>query len=529
MLSENDSYVLSKFRDQNMDTRSDMLEKKILTCYDSNSGGYNGELIFDLSSLGVASDWIDYSSAWITVPYLVSIKGDGVTDINNSIDKLAVQIKDGFHHLVDSMSVEVNGRTVQSIQNFSNMFYHMKYLMSASAEDLLKNAGSSGVFGENLDNLAYKSTADALGVGYNIISATRTSRPHNKLVIEPTSEATAFPWIDANEIKSNSGQSYHVETGATVNTVFTWVFYYTVQLKHISSFFNELPLTKATDIKLIIKYNSFSATVTGAITSGTLAVATYTQLSGHTCPVMLAPLLTAPSATVTFTVTGNILSTGLGEVVPLALRQCRLYAPSYKIKSDVASAMLTSFPQTKCHYLDIYSYSIPSVTAGGNIVWNLTNGVTDPVFVMVIPFQRNTALTTLVKGSQYQSVFDPAPGTTSGVYIKEFNIQVGGKNTFQLNENYSFDQFINEFSKFFAMNGNNTLGLTSGIIDQTKWNKAYRCYCADVSRREPSEDNVSKAIVLTGYNASAVDIELICFIAYRRTVTLNTATGLLVE
>jgi hypothetical protein len=301
-------------------------------------------------------------------------------------------------------------------------------------------------------------------------------------------------------------------------------------LKHISSFFNELPLTKATDIKLIMKYNSFSSTVTAAITTGTLATATYTQLSGNSCPVLLTPLLAAPGATVVFTMTGNVMSTGLGEDRPGGLTQCRLYAPSYKIKSDVASAMLTSFPQTKCQYLDIYSYSIPSIAAGGNIVQNLTNGVTDPVFVMVIPFQRNTALTTLIKGnSQYQSIFDPAPGTTSGVYLKEFNVQVGGKNTFQLNENFAFDQFINEFSKFFSINGNNSVGLTSGIIDQIKWNKAYRCYCADISRREPSEDKVSKAIVLTGYNASDVDIELICFIAYRKSITLNTATGILVD
>ena len=542
MLSENDSYVLSKFRDQNFDSRTDMLEKKILTCYDSNSGGYNGELIYDLSSLGVASDWIDYSSAFITVPYVVSIKSitnteasPAIIDLTNSIDQFGVQIKDGFHHLIDSMSVEVNGRTVQSIQNFSNMFYHMKYIMSASAEDILKNSATTGVFGESLSNLNYQAAADNLGVGYNIYTGTnvagsaasRSARAHSQMNVDPT--ATGLPWINSSEIINNSAQSYYYKAGATTATVFTWVFYYRIQLKHISSFFENLPLTKATDIKLIIKYNSFSANVGVTASDGNFSINSYTQLSGHSCPVLIVPVLAAPATNAIFTITGNVLSTGLGETTPPAMRQTRLYVPSYKIRPEVASAMLTSFPQTKNQYLDIYSYSIPSVTAGGNIVWNITNGVTDPIFVMVIPFQKNTALTALIKGSQYQSVFDTAPGTTSGVYLKEFNVQVAGRNTFQLNENYAFDQFINEFSKLFALNGNNTLGITSGIINQVAWNKGYRCYVADVSRREPSEDNVSKAITITAQNAANVDIELICFVAYKKQIMMNTATGIMVE
>lgn len=530
MLSESDAYLLKKFRDQNMDTRTDMIEKKVLVCYDSNSGGYNGEIIFDLSSLGVASDYLDYGNAFITVPYVCSMKGDGTADISSATDKTTVQPKDGFHHLLDSMSIEINGRTVQSIQNFSNMFYHMKYLMSASAEDALKNSATTGVFGESVTDYAYNDAAGANGIGYSPFGVHGTGaaryRPHSSLIIAPDTDAAILPWINPSEIKGSSAESYYSESGATTAQIQTWLYYYTIKLSHISSFFENLALTKATDIKLIIKYNSFSAVITAAA-STVIALASYTQLSGRSCPLMLCPLKAAGSAAGNVTMTANVVSTGL-EPTPFSMahKQCRLYVPSYKIRPDVASAMITSFPQTKVQYFDIYSYSIPSIPAGGQITYNLTNGVTDPVFVMVLPFQRDTTLSDKIKGGQYQSIFDSAPATTSGTFLKDLQIQVGGKNTFQLNETYSYDQFINEFSKFFALNGNSTLGVTSGLINQASWNKAYRCYVADISRRELSEHAVSKAVVLTGYNASAKACELICFVAYRKSLTLNTATGI---
>ena len=63
-----------------------------------------------------------------------------------------------------------------------------------------------------------------------------------------------------------------------------------------------------------------------------------------------------------------------------------------------------------------------------------------------------------------------------------------------------------ELSRVNAINGGETVGITSGLITADMWSNAYRYYVADVSRREKSEDIVPKSITLIGTNNTTKQI-----------------------
>ena len=88
---------------------------------------------------------------------------------------------------------------------------------------------------------------------------------------------------------------------------------------------------------------------------------------------------------------------------------------------------------------------------------------------------------------------------------------------------------MNELSRVNAINGGETVGITSGLITADMWSNAYRYYVADVSRREKSEDIVPKSITLIGTNNTAITMDYICFVVFERKIKINMLDGSLVR
>lgn len=86
-----------------------------------------------------------------------------------------------------------------------------------------------------------------------------------------------------------------------------------------------------------------------------------------------------------------------------------------------------------------------------------------------------------------------------------------------------------ELSRVNAINGGETVGITSGLITADMWSNAYRYYVADVSRREKSEDIVPKSITLIGTNNTAITMDYICFVVFERKIKINMLDGSLVR
>lgn len=526
-MTDSDSYVISKFKDMAMSDRTDMTDKAVAWIPDSNSGSYNGQIIFDLSSLSTTSGWLSLGEAYIEIPYVIGVKGSA--DVNSYLNNQTITIKDGYHHLIDSIAVEFNQKTVCQVQNFTNVHTHFKMLTSSSAEDLLKNRATTGFYGDIVNNLVYSPTATVNGAGFINNTLGVNQRKIELTSNDLSTSATVLPSI-VKSVAKLSGRNYVDETGAAgADNIYYSVVIASVRLRDLTDFFDKIPLCKTSDIRLIITYNSISAVVDMTAAS-VLSVDSYQQLSGHSNPVMMCAVTGTPGTAAKLTIRSNILKSGLGDSPVLPINQCRLYVPTYKIADSVSLAMIQAFPVTKFEYNDIYTYTIPNV-ASGSFTYTLTTGIVNPQYVVVIPFVRTQPVTAAGAIAQYQSLFDTAPGTSSAVIINEFNVQLAGLNVFQANQRFDWEAFIEEISKINAINGNNSLGITSGVLNMYSFQQGYRMYVADLRRREMSSDNVTKSIVITGVNtmvASGVltgEIELLCFVAYRKSLAIQTATG----
>jgi len=205
------------------------------------------------------------------------------------------------------------------------------------------------------------------------------------------------------------------------------------------------------------------------------------------------------------------------------MKSCRLYAPVYKMNPLAEQRYLSLAPTKKIVYNDIFQYQFNGI--GSTAPFNLlvTNGITDIQSVLVVPF-----LSPVGNATTFSTLLSPT--TTSGatpdpITLTNFNILVSGVNLFLNNEQYDFEAFNQELKSSNQLNGNLTTGLTSGLISEDMFSRGYRYYYGDCSRILPSEAGVSRSIQIQGTNASLLECNLMVFVEFRRSMTIDISTG----
>jgi hypothetical protein len=126
----------------------------------------------------------------------------------------------------------------------------------------------------------------------------------------------------------------------------------------------------------------------------------------------------------------------------------------------------------------------------------LTNGIVNPKELLVVPLLPAAAAGNVATVSEIQSPFSTCPATTAPlVALQNFQVQVAGINLFQQQQQYDFDQFLNELS-LTGLNGGQTTGLSSGLISEQAFTFGYRYYYANISRRLPEDDVFPKSVLI---------------------------------
>ena len=88
---------------------------------DSNNGSYpSAQVIFDLSTLSNSGKFFDVQSSYITVPLVMTtvLTGSTTTSAENAF---MTSLKNGYHNLINSMSLEITNCQVVNLTNFSNI------------------------------------------------------------------------------------------------------------------------------------------------------------------------------------------------------------------------------------------------------------------------------------------------------------------------------------------------------------------------------------------------------------------------
>jgi hypothetical protein len=281
-------------------------------------------------------------------------------------------------------------------------------------------------------------------------------------------------------------------------------------------------------MRFLINTNQAEVSITP--TANTLPVAQASVLSGNTFPLMVTSLK-APTATASGgknTLGTNAVRLSVDIVKSrqnghqTSLTSCRLYAPLYKFNPLAEQRYLSLSPTKRVEYEDVFQYQFTGVNAGDTFNFLVSNGIADIQSVLVVPFLSSSANGGM---NPFLSPYGTAGATPDPIPLQQFNIMLSGVNLFLENSEYDFSAFSHQLASSNQLNGGLTTGLGSGLIGIFEFENLYRYYYGNASRSLPSEEGVSRSVQIIGRNASAQQISLMVFVAFRRSMTVDIQTG----
>jgi hypothetical protein len=370
-------------------------------------------------------------------------------------------------------------------------------------------------------------------------------------------------------------QSYSVITagGGAVNGQRAFVFEAIVRMKDICDFFGEMPMMKGASMRLYLNTNQcyltgalvspVASATTGAISSAAVNCLTSPPVilgGGATCPLMLAsagvgqgfsplvPLVTAggnPTQT-TYSCALSIVRTQFSQIttsVSAPITTVRLYCPVYTMSPAAEARYLHLAPTKKIVYRDIFQFSFPSIGAGSTFNFLVSNGIPNIREVVVMPLisQASNGVSggapaaftptsgTAIQPVQVSSLLSPFSGVggcVDPIALGNFNILISGRNLFIQNQQYNFEQFVQQLVSSNQLNGSLTTSLASGLIGYEDWQQGpYRYYVGNCSRSLPAEEGVARAVQLIGQNTSLVAIDIMVFVSFEKSIVVDLRTG----
>ena len=539
---------------------------------DQNSGSYpNGQVVFDLASLSNSGKYIDFQQSYITVPLVMNVNYAGATAAPNNANVFAASLKNGFHQLINSLSVEITNCQVVNLTNLSNLDINYRLLTSCSREDELNFLPSINFHKDTAESISYTdvSGGTALGEYNNVIKQTlfesstawgtyswnaNLGRLHRQL-------NTSFDPINGVNGSGNTqlvneamcktvGKNYCI---INANTDVNHYILATIPLKIIHDLFKKLPLTKGMYMRLILNLNTqCQSAITLDQANSRFSAYTTTSLN-NVFPCMFSPIGTDKGGSLPAGSTKATISLGIGKSYNTttsfnhpAMTSCRFFAKVCEMTPAYEEMYLSSVPTKTILYNDILSFSALNQASGATVSQILTNGVSRPRYLLIVPqmaaainggdkSKLSTTFTAATNGltnlgSPMNSPFSSAPGTTGfNAAISSLNILVSGQNIYQSNYMFGFEEWLQEVRGSNAINGGIPLGLSSGLLSQNDWENGYRYVYIDLSKRmSQANDDVSRSIQVSFTNSATYAADFFFIIGYEKQIVLSTSTGALI-
>lgn len=559
------------------------IRKDWLNILDNQNGSYQGnQSVIDTSQLTNSNKYMSYREAYLSIPMLLTLVSKTAVASNlapntaaSSCD-YALGLKNWFGTIIHSFTLDYNGTTVIQQTPYINMWNSFRLMTTLSWSDIQLMGPSIGFYPDNplsWSNESATATVTGRGICNNTNARITTTAINGVLVTGAFNKfssgqgndgflnrQTYINWDDAGVPGSgtyaslvtaanvqNLWKSYvSKRTDAIVTTqvgIFQISVVATVYLRHIHSFFSMCPLIKGAYMKMTLTLNNTSSNLsTGA--GRLLNVTSVNNAVGGTNPLMVASGAAGQGAVAAFVASTDYIANisvgaicldnsiqalvGFSNSQGTLSRNIFLYVPSYVFNPVFEQAYLSNAVK-RINYTDVYQYQINNVAANANINNLLTNGLANIKSVLILPFYSSTGAANLLPTGTpcWQSPFDPAgAGPTSPLcFINNFNVVISGQNTIYNTQKYNFEQFNNQLYGANSVNGGMTDGLTSGLINQQGFEMEYCYYYVDVSRMLPVEETVPKSVQIIGQNASAIAVDLMCFIEYGVSVSIDALTG----
>lgn len=545
-----DAYAYSKSLTKQEDPR-DVLEKRTEFVDDINGGSYSGYIRFTTDALAQNGRWIDYSEAEIQIPYIVSLKSSADITAAAVVNSYLIALKNGSHQIIDGLSVRCQGTEI--IQNIplSNLYVSYKLMNEELNQSDLDRSAANILFYPDSPAYRFNAAADPNGDGYTnnrndpsfIIDFENTTDQCNTGFLKrarmigydlrtaaanPQGVPTVRTVSQANRVQKN----YLTDNdGGAAARIYYWNILACIKLKHLNSFFKNIPLTKGLKLDFQIAYNAYTFEINSDATD--IKFQNTIRRYGNTNPVLVGSGLAANSAADYRAIAGtgtfhtDVVKTLHGVQNDL-ISICRLYAPSYILSPEAQDRLLRS-PQHTVQYVDIQSDILRNVGVNSTFNQILHAGIREPKKLILCPFANTSAGVFVDASSQgrpvFESPFDSAPATcTPYASLSAIQCFVGGKALFDRALNYNFEIFTNEVLRA-SKHGAACDGENTGLVNYYNWESAYNWYVFDLSRYPHSMDNVKRSLEIRGTNNSGIALDLYAFWEYGRAITIDIAKG----
>lgn len=560
------------------------VKKDWLNILDNQNGQYNSnQSVIDTSQLTNSNRFMSYRESYLAVPLLLSVGTTTLATAANFLPATAgssadycVGLKNWFGQIVHSLTLDYNGTTIIQQTPYCNMWNSFRLMTSMSWDDVWTTGASIGFYPDDPLSFSFEAVAGSLSgqgtcntsnleIASSVVSGAFNNykagqgnigflRRQQYINYDPAGDSGSGTYNDllTNTACTNIWKSFISSKVNGVNATSQGSFQISIQaviyLKHLHSFFNNVPLIKGAYMKATLNLNNTSVAFTATATTGVLTIQSVSNAVGGVCPLMIASgaannggrglnqgaitNTTTTSYIANISVGATCLDPTLATFVAKGALSTNiyLYVPAYTFNPVFESAYLSS-PIKQIKYTDIYQYQIVNVLAGGTINNLVTNGIANIKSVLLIAFYSpgsgnvNTGLPTGLP--VFQSPFDTAGCCSQSpmVQFNNFNIVVSGQNIIYNTQQRSYEQFQDQFYGVNAVNGGMTDGITSGLIDRLGFDMINGFYYVDVSRMLPVEESVPKSIQIIGTNQSAKAIDLYVFVEYGVDISIDALTG----
>ena len=229
--------------------------KQFVYVPDQNNGSYpSGQIRFDATALSNSGKMFDPLQSFITVPLVLQVSG---TFAQSGANVFAASLKNGYHNLINSISVELGNNQIVNTTNLTNLDINYQ-LLTTMTQDSLQNFGSSiGFSPDTHTSIGYAAAANANGVGeYNNVitdalfaangsfsgtkNAINSGRAERMMSTSFDPATLSFPSINAARCNS-SGKSYSV---TNIANVLNYYILATIPLRILHDVFRKLPLMR---------------------------------------------------------------------------------------------------------------------------------------------------------------------------------------------------------------------------------------------------------------------------------------------
>ena len=350
-----------------------------------------------------------------------------------------------------------------------------------------------------------------------------------------------------------------------IGNVGVWTDYVVIPVAWVLDSVKQWPLCKKVDAMLRIYVNANamvnaqccinnagSNSGCGLISSGNY------NTFPNTCPLMLMSVcnstgLLIPASGGAATVPTNITA-GLyiGKVQSISLNgvnfttmagvsipnnpmnACRFYYPLVELKPNLRELYFSENRNKNIVYTTFLYNQFNSITAGSSFSQLVQSGLTNLRGVWILPVPSSTVNglisatgTGLTSFSVFQSPFTDGVNITGPISLINVNATVAGVNIVQNALVTTYENFIQQTSRYEKSASPSDLGLSQGLLSQYMWENGCRAYYIDLSRGTLADQMNPRNLNINFSNNSNITIDVLTFTEVYKEIVVDTETGLI--